>query len=220
MSNPWLYALTVGPLGLYLWVLGLWHSYRHPKVVTGLVDFALLTFALSGVVVFGPFGQLLARALFGKPDLLDWTVIVSGLGLVACLFARRSLHRVVVYHVDAQSLFDAISASLDESGGRFARTLRGFEDREQGRGVNVELTPLLRSATVEAFGRDAEGLIQSIRPRLRRHLRATTVVPSPVALGLYGLSMAVMVLPLLGLFLTQPRARAAVRAVFDRLTGG
>src|SRR5438309_1399111 len=61
MNGPWQYALTVGPLGFYLWVLGLWQSGRRPHVVRGLTDFTLLAFGVGGVLAFGPFGQLLAR---------------------------------------------------------------------------------------------------------------------------------------------------------------
>src|SRR5882757_922117 len=51
MSSPWQYALTVGPLGFYLWVLAVWQSGRRPRVVRGLVDFALLAAGLGGVVL-------------------------------------------------------------------------------------------------------------------------------------------------------------------------
>jgi hypothetical protein len=220
MTSPWLYALTVGPLGFYLWTLALWHSYRHPRVIAGLIDYALLVLGIGGVLAFGPFGQLLTRALSGKPDLLDWMVVVSALGLCASLVARRSLFRVVVYHVDGPTLAAALEDVLREVGGRFHRTLSGYEDRERGRGVVVEVTHRLRSATVEAYGRDAEGLIRDVRPRLRERLRHVAVGPSPVAPLFYGLSMLVMVAPLVSLFLTQPRAREALRVLLERLTGG
>src|SRR5207244_13388422 len=91
MSGTWQYALTVGPLGFYLWVLALWQSGRHPRVVSGLVDHALLVFGVGGIIVFGPFGQLLARMIFGRPDVSDWVVIGAVLGLWATLVARRAL---------------------------------------------------------------------------------------------------------------------------------
>jgi hypothetical protein len=219
MTGPWHYALTVGPLGFYLWVLAFWQSGRHPRVVNGLVDFALLAFGLGGVLAFGPFGQFLARSIFGQPDLLDWLVILSGLGLSASVFARKALHRVVVYHIDEPSLLAALDSVLSETGGHFARTIAGFEDREASRGLRVEFTGWLRCATVEAHGRDPESLIQDIRRRLRRKLATVPTRPSPIALGLYGTSILVMLVPLIGLFLTQPRARQALRVLLERLRG-
>ena len=219
MSSPWLYALTVGPLGFYLWVLGLWHSHRYPKVVAGLLDFTFLAIGVGGVLAFGPFGRLLARALFGEPDTLDWLVLVSGYGLVGTFLARRSLHRVVVYHVDPASLLLALEDVLLENNGRFSRTLRGFEDVERGSGLSVDTTPWLRSAVVEAHGRDAERLIREVRPRLSERLRSVDVGPSPVAFGLFGLSMIVMLTPLVGQLITQPRAREALRVLLEKLRG-
>jgi hypothetical protein len=221
MSSPWLYALTVGPLGFYLWTVALWHSHRHPRVVNGLVDYALLVFGLGGVLTFGPFGQFVARTLFGRPAALDWMVVASALGLCACLLARRSLYRVVVYHVEPAVLWAALEEVLGhpEVGRRFHRTLSGFEDTEGGRGLRVDVNRWLRSAVVEAHGRDAEELIQAVRPLLRERLRRHTVGPSRVAAVFYGLSIVVMTAPLVSLFVTQPRAREAFRVLIERIQG-
>src|SRR6266496_3436409 len=93
-------SLAVAPLATYLFVLSLWHGGRHPRVVSGPADFALLAFGLGGLVVFG---------------------------LVATLLARRSLRRLTVYHVDPEALVRALRETLDQVPGHFVRTLRGFE---------------------------------------------------------------------------------------------
>lgn len=220
MASAWQYALTVGPLGFYFWLLALWQSDRHPRVVRGLVDFALLALGVGGLLTFGPFGQFLIRRLFGKPSRLDWLVLVSGLGLWASLLARKSLRRLVVYHVDADDLIGSLASALSQTGGRFVRTFDGFEDLGAPRGVRIDFSRRLRCAVVEAYGRDPEGLIGEIRPRLRDRLRGVTTLPSAVALALYGVSVLVMLVPLVGLFLTQPRALEALRAFLERLRGG
>ena len=219
MSNPWLYALTVAPLSFYLWVLALWHSGRHPRVVSGPADFALLAAGVGGVLVFGPAGQLAARVVFSRPDPLDWLALLSFYGLLACLLARRAIRRLVVYHVDPAILKSALHEALRPVAGSFQPTLTGFEDRHRGRGLTLELTPWLRSAVVETHGHDAEGLLRAIRPALRRGLRQVDAGASPVALVLYGLAIFVISSPLVGLFVTQPRTRAAFRALLERLTG-
>ena len=220
MTGPWQYVLTVGPLGFYFAVLGLWQSERHPRVVRGLTDFALLAFGVGGVLAFGPFGQLVARTLFGRPDIVDWLVIVSGLGLWASVLARKALRRTVVYHVDPASLLDALRDVLARGGGRFVETLTGFEDRTAPRGLRVDFTRRLRCAVVEAYGFDPEGLIQDIRPRLSERLRHVTRPRSRVAFAFYGSSLLVMLSPLLRSLLTQPRAMESLRVLIERLRGG
>ncbi|MCA1686745.1 MAG: hypothetical protein LC745_12410 [Planctomycetia bacterium] len=212
MTSPWQYALTVGPLGFYLWVLASWQGDGHPRVIRGLADFALLA--------FGPFGATLARMLSPRPDVFDRVVVVSGLGLVGCLLACRALKRLVVYQVEADRLVPALDDVLRHTGGRFVRTIEGFEDVASGRGLRVDFTPRLRCAVVEAYGFDADGLIQTIRPLLALRLLKERSRPSSLARFFYGGSVLVMTAPLVGLFLTQPHAREALRGLLRHLEGG
>ena len=219
MSSPWLYALTVSPLGFYLWMLAIWHSERHPRVVDGSVDFALLATGLGGLLVFGPAGQLAGRVLFGGNGPLERLAVLALYGLVAWLSARRSFRRLVVYQVEPSVLSSALDDVLRGLDGTFQPTLTGFEDRKGGRRLSLEFTPRLRSAVVEAFGPDAETLIRALQPLLRQRLRQVEAGRSRLAPALYGLSMFVMSAPMIGLLLTQPTAWAALRALLERLTG-
>src|SRR5436190_21041662 len=102
MASPWDYVLTVGPLGVYLGVVGYWQGGRCPRVVRGLVDFGLLAFGVGGALAFGPFGRLAASMLARRPvpAAADRLIVVALLGLWGCFFASRALSRLVVYHVD------------------------------------------------------------------------------------------------------------------------
>jgi len=220
MSSPWDYALAVGPLGAYLWVLAVWQSDRRPTVVRGLTDFALLAFAVLGLLTFGPVGQLLAKAVFRSPDLLDRLAVGSAFGIVACLFSVRALNRLVAYQVDPGVLTRALDDVLSRSDLHFTKTLGGYENRDAGRGLRVEFTPRLRCAVIEAYGLDPAGLIRAIRPQLRTRLGGETCPPSPVAAPLYAASLFVMLLPLVASFFARPEARAALRGLLERLRGG
>jgi hypothetical protein len=215
MASPWQYALTVGPLGFYLWVLAVWQSGRHPRVVRGLVDFGLLAFGVGGALAFGPFGQLVTSALYRRPGPADRLVVAAILGLGACLLARKAIHRLVVYQVDPEDLAPALEDVLARLG-TFARGLGGYEDRAARRGLRVETTRWLRCAVVEAYGHDPEGLIREVRPRLRQRLASVPSRPSRVAASLYGCAVFVMLAPVLALFLSQPRTREALRALIRR----
>jgi hypothetical protein len=220
MTSPWQYALTVGPLGVYLWVLASWQGGRHPHVVRGLTDFVLLAFGVGGVLVFGPFGQWLSRTFFRRPDLLDQVAILALFGLCTVFLARGARKRLVVYHVDADRLVATLDDILKQTGVRYTRTLEGFEDRSSSRGLQVEVTRWLRCAVVESYGHGSEALIREVRSPLRARLRAETTRPSWIAVGLYACSVLVTIVPLIGLFLTQPRAREALRVLLQRLQGG
>jgi hypothetical protein len=220
MPPSWQYALTVGPLGFYLWVLALWQSDRFPRVVRGPVDSGMLAFGVGGVLAFGPIGHALARVLASEPGLRERVVVASGVALWACFMARRAARRLVVYHVDADRLIPALSDVLGQTGGRYVKTMAGFEDVTSPRGVRLEFTRLLRCAVVEAHGLDAEGLIRAIGPPLEQRLRGKPTRRSWVALGLYGGSILVLLAPLVGVVLTQPRAWSLLRVWLRSLGGG
>lgn len=216
MTSPWLTAITVGPLALYFWVLGSWQGGTHPRVVSGLLDYLLLVFGLGGIIAFGPFGQYLTRALFGQPGWLDWLTFLSGLGLIAGGFARRSLRKAVVYHVDRRTLFGALEATLREFSPDCRKTLSGFEQPRDQRWIVVEMTPWLKTGVVEVQGEDAERFLQNLRRGLQARLRAIEVKPSVVSTVFRGLAVVVLLTPILSAILTQPSSRAALRALRPR----
>jgi hypothetical protein len=220
MTPPVQILLSVVPLACYLYLVGIWQAGRHPRVVGGGLDVTLLALGVGGLVLFGPFGQLLAAMLFGRPDVVHWLILVLIGLLVVSWLARRASRRLVVYHVTAEDL-DAALRQVDVVGPEsFVPTLDGFEDRSRTCHLRLEYSPRWKTAVVEASGRDPSALIQALERPLRIRLGATPAPRSEGALIFFGLSTLTMLVPLTGYLLTQPRARAALRALFQHLHGG
>jgi hypothetical protein len=217
-TGPVQLLLMFAPLAGYLYLLAVWHAGRAPRVLSGALDVTLLGLGLGGLILFGPFGRLLARMLFGRPALVDWLILIlAGLLFVSWL-ARRAARRLVVYHVDADALDAALRDLLGPYG--FARTLDGYEERTHRRGVRVECSPRWQSAVLTAYGNDPSGWIRGFAPALRDRLRAAPPRNTAVAVILFGLSALTMLVPLTGYLLAQPRARAALRVLLQHLHGG
>src|SRR4051812_23613728 len=81
MAPPLQQVLTFVPLAAYLYLLAIWQAGRSPRVVRGSTDVGLLALGVGGMVLFGPFGQTLARILFREPTTPQWMT----LGLLAIL---------------------------------------------------------------------------------------------------------------------------------------
>ena len=221
MSLPMQVALTIGPLACYFYVVGVWQSGRHPRVVRGPVDFAVLAFGVSGLLTVGPVGQVLMNLIFGSPGPIAWGLWFLFLGLWATIFAALAARRLVVYNLDAPRLVEAVReavACLPDAG--FSPTLGGFESTKDHRALHVESVQSLRVGTVDARGRDPEALIGDLRPILAATLRSIEVRPTRVTWGLFALSWTTMVAPLAVFLMTEPKARAAVRALWLKVTGG
>ncbi len=75
----------------------------------------------------------------------------------------------------------------------------------------------LRVGTVDARGREPEALIRAIRPRLTEALAEVAAGPTRVTWGFFARSWITMLGPLLTYLLTEPRARAAMRAFWIRI---
>jgi hypothetical protein len=213
-----LVALTVGPLACYFYVVGVWQSGRHPRVVAGPLDFAVLAFGVSGLLTVGPVGQLLMRLIFGLPGPWAWGLWAIFLALWVIVFAGWASRRTVVYNVEPDRLTEAVGRALEElPGGKFSATLGGFESAADGRAVLVEGIGRLRVGTVDARGREPEALARALRPLLRDRLSAVASGPTRVTWGLFMLSWITMLAPLVTFLATEPRARAAMRALLMRI---
>jgi predicted LPLAT superfamily acyltransferase len=186
--------------------------------VAGASDVTLLAMGVGGLVLFGPFGQILVRILFGRPDLAHWLILTLASFLVISRVSRRASRRLVIYRVEADALESALRDVLEPAG--FLRTLDGYEDRTRARGFRVELSSRWQWAVIEATGRDPDSLIREFEPSLRERLRAVPARSTDVAVFFFGLSALTLLIPLTGFLLTQPRARAAFRALLERLQGG
>lgn len=214
-------ALMLGPMAFYLYVIAVWQSGRQPRVVAGPLDFGLLLLGVSGLLVFGPIGWLMVSraATFGTPSVWAWLVFVSSLGLLAVPWIPRSFRRLVIYNIEPEQLDQALRDALQTLPKAFERTLTGYEDRESHRGVRVEASVRFRTATLEAYGGEAETLIRQLARELRARLRGPVHRPSAIAWILLAICLA-LIMPVLGALLSRPQTRAALRALIERLHGG
>jgi len=217
MTRPLQPVLTYVPLAAYLYLLAIWQAGRSPRVVRGGTDVGLLALGVGGLALFGPFGRTLATILFREPTTLHWALLTLFAVLVVRLLARSDASKLVIYHVDADELEMALRDVFEP--GTYSRTLEGYEDRAHGRGVRVESSARWQTAALVAYGRDPEGFVREIEPRVRGRLRSSRSRASDVPLVFFGLSALTMLVPLTSLLLTQPRARAALRALLEHLHG-
>src|SRR5579884_3613294 len=112
MTGPIELALMVGPLAVYFYALGIWHSGRSPRVIPGPVDYLLLVFALSGLLLFGPIG----RALIGRvPAAQGWLAalgLLTSIAMLALPWLPRAFRRLVVYNIQPETLERAVAEAL------------------------------------------------------------------------------------------------------------
>ena len=220
MSGSLRMILALGPLVAYFFTLAVWTSGKRPRVVTGTLDYALLSFGIGGLIAFGPIGEMLVRLAFRSTGLWGWLAMASLFALVAMMGARRNARRLVVYQVSREALENAVGDAMAELCESVARTVRGFEDRKIEAGVVIEPPSLFRAGVVEAYGGQAERLIAELRFALRHRLQD---VSSPsTALGAFWFMISSATV-LVGVFVSRweryQEGFRALREIMKRMWG-
>ena len=218
MTTAMQIALTATPLAAYFYTLGVFHSGKRPRLVSGPVDFGLMAFGLGGLVAFGPFGRAVLGRVVGEPTgPLAWSAWVVLVATWSFVLAWSASLRVTVYHVSPEDLGRAVGEALGQLGGRFSSTLNGFEDPSRKVGVSIKPLRWLRSGSVEAYGESADSLIRELTPWLRESLARSPQRGAGVSHALFGMACVTMLVPVSGFFFANPRAKEALRTLMHSL---
>lgn len=104
MIDPFRLCLALGPVAVYLLLLGMLNSFRRPFLVSGTRDTATLGVAVSGLVIVGPldlFMPVPAAIAFG-PYIWGLLVGLYVLSLILVLLVQRP--RLVIYNISPDEL--------------------------------------------------------------------------------------------------------------------
>jgi len=198
-------ATVVVPVAIYFLVLGLLNSRRHPQLLTGRRDFALLIAALS------PLFALPALSLIGV-SLPSVVGVVAAVAAGILLLAPKG-GSWVVYNIPPDQARRAIDSALDQAGMPHSPAGRGFRLHGGNGFVQVSDFPLLRNVSIRLRGAD-EQLARRFEERLGRIVAGLEAETSPMAVALLLVATAMLVAPL---SMVAHRAGEIVRLLTDLL---
>jgi hypothetical protein len=105
--DPFRLSLALGPLAIYLMVIGAMNMFRRPFVVSGGRDTAALGLAVSGLVIVGPaelFFPVSASLRFEPLPWMVWVLLVALYALSVVLVVLLLRPRLVIYNVSRDEL--------------------------------------------------------------------------------------------------------------------
>jgi hypothetical protein len=178
-------ATIVAPVALYFLVLGLLNSRRHPQLLTGRLDFAVLTAAISPLFLLPLLNWLGLSLAFAAAAV----AVVGGGALV--LVPRGCTW--VVYNVHAEQVREAVSTALRRMGLEFRPAEDGYD--LGGPRVQVSGFSPLRNATIRLLGGDPR-LARRFERALWEVLRGCEAQTSPMAVSLLLVAGTMLVAPL------------------------
>lgn len=174
--DPFRLLVALGPLAVYLFVIGLINAAKRPIVVSGVRDTIGLGLALAGLMIVGPLEMFMpqgATSLFGP---FIWLLLISFYALIVTFILLNERPRIIVYNVPAEVLHPLVAQvaqSLDSdsrwAGDTLALPALGVE-------LRLEVSTPLRNVSLVANG-DRQSIVawQVLRRSLRAALRPIRV---------------------------------------------
>ncbi len=148
------WCVGLGPIAVYLLLLGAVNSARRPLVVSGGRDTAALALAASGLVVIGPmelFFPIHASISYGPAV---WLFLIGLYALAVALGLLFMRPRIVVYNVPVEELravLARLAVELDPDA-RWAGDALALPNL--GVQLHVEAVTALRNVSLVASGRE------------------------------------------------------------------
>lgn len=102
--DPLHLSIALGPLAVYLLLLGLLNLSTRPFLTTGARDAAALGLAVSGFVVAGPMELFLPEAAAVRFGGYVWLLLLAFYGLCLMLLVLVLRPRLVIYNVTVDQL--------------------------------------------------------------------------------------------------------------------
>lgn len=195
--DPFRLCLALGPLAVYLAVLGIVNLGRRPLITSGARDTAALAIALCGLIIVGPIELFMPQAAVMQFGMYVWVMLVAFYFLLATLWVLTQRPRLVVYNVS----LDEIRPILAEAVGRLDPDARWAGNSvlmpKQHVEFRIESFALMRNVTLTASGdvQHYQGW-RNLESALAAGLRELEVRPNPQGAGmlLLGLLMVATVL--------------------------
>jgi uncharacterized membrane protein len=195
--DPLHLSIALGPLAVYLILLGLINLSSRPQLTTGARDTAALAVALCGLVVVGPMELFLperAAVHFGGGSVV-WLMLLALYALLVCLLLLTLRPRLVIYN-----------ATIEQIRPTLLQVISGLDGDAHWVGDSVMMPHLGVQLHVEPFFPMRTVLLVSSGPRqiyagwqklesaLAAAFRKTSSPPSPygVSLVLLGLLMVAL----------------------------
>jgi len=196
MIDPFRLCLALGPVAVYVLLIGSINLSRRPFLVSGTRDAAALGVALSGLTVVGPLELFLPDMAASHLGPYAWVLllVVYGLGLVLLLLTLRP--RLIVYNI----ALDQLRPILAELVPRLDREARWAGDclalPTLGVQLHVESQASMRNISlVSTGGRQSHSGWRQLERGLAEALAGLEVGRNPRGFSL--LTAAVLILTLL-----------------------
>lgn len=145
-------CIALGPLAMYLVVLGVINLSARPLVTTGARDLLALGLAAAGLAVAGPMELFLPEAAAAYFGVLVWVLLLVFYGLVVLCLALMLRPRLVIYNITSEQLLPVLEEVLAKADPQFRWVGNSIASQGLGVQLTVELSPIMKNVQLVAAG--------------------------------------------------------------------
>jgi hypothetical protein len=185
-TDPFRLCLALGPVAIYLLLLGIINLTRRPVMVPGGRDAAALALAVSGMLIVGPFDLFLPQASVLRYGPFVWVMILAFYALCVAMGILMLHPRLVIYNISA----DKLRPILADVVSRLDNDARWAGDSlvlpNLGVQLSVDYFRFMRNISLKSIGgnQDLHGW-RRLEQRLAAALSREHVSRNPAGLGVF-----------------------------------
>jgi hypothetical protein len=213
--EPFRLCLALGPVAVYVLLLGAINLSRRPFLVSGTRDAAALGLAISGFVIVGPIELFFPEAAAVRFGPLVWVLLLAFYALCLVLVLLLLRPRLVIYNISA----DQIRPILAELVERLDPEARWAGDSlflpTLGVQLHVDNQAAMRNVSLTSVGRNQNPLgWRRLETALAPALGQMDVARNPRGASLISAGMLIILALVL---VVAHNPRAVTQALFDML---
>lgn len=184
MVDPLHFVIGVGPLAVYLLLIGLLNYSRRPFLTSGSRDATALGVAISGLVIAGPMELFMPPAAADRFSGWVWILLLMFYGLCVSLFILLMRPRLVIYNISVDQLRPLLMEAVHE----IDKESRWAGDSLMMPNLRIQLhvePSILRNVQLVSSGpkQSLEGWLK-LETKLAEALKPIRSTRNPVGLGM------------------------------------
>ena len=173
-------SIALGPLAVYLLLVGMINLSKRPFLTTGARDVAAIGVAISGFIAAGPMELFLPEAAADRFGPYVWLLLLAFYGLCLTLLVLMMRPRLVIYNANPEQLHSILSEVINDLGAEARWAGDSLVVPQLGVNLHVEPFGAMRSAQLVAAGpRQSYTGWRRLELALSRKLKETTAARNP-----------------------------------------
>ncbi|MCE9544421.1 MAG: hypothetical protein K8T25_02705 [Planctomycetia bacterium] len=208
-------ALALGPLAVYLLLLGIINLSTRSLVTTGRRDWMALGMALTGLIAVGPLDLFMPESAASRFGPWIWPLLLGLYFLCLYLVVQNARPRLVIYNMTVSQMQQVLTRVVERIGVPHSWAGRSLSIPDWGVELHLDRFFVMRNVSLVASGprQNRQGW-HRLQQELSSELEQLEVAPNPVGLTLITFSLLLFVSLILRLW---HNPVAAVHSLLDLL---